>query len=126
MTHAPPEGAASPGCTTSELFEALWTALGDVIGSTATAALLQRSIKRAAAGHPELHEVAITCNRFIYTYQLPPSWQAAAAAPPPAFAGMLRELWPLLAELTGTVVVRRLREVEALRRCGVIPEDVES
>lgn len=112
-------------CAASEAFEVLWLALTDVLGPTATAALLQRSVKRAAAKTPELSDVVIARDQFVYTYTLPPSWTQAAAAPTAALQQVVRHLWPLLSELTGCVVVQRLEQDARLRRCGVIPKDVE-
>jgi hypothetical protein len=110
-------------CTASAVFEVLWGSLADVIGPTATAALIQRSVKRASADQPELHDVVIARDRFVYTYSLPTSWSQTADAPTSALKQVLRHLWPLLSELTGSVVVRRLEQDPFLRRCGVIPED---
>ena len=115
----------APPCTASDAFAALWTTLADVIGPTATAALIQRSAKRAAHDSPELRDLVITRDRFAYTYAVPRAWKEASTAPPAALTRVVRELWPVLSELTGTVVVRRLRDEPLLRRCGVIPQDVE-
>ncbi len=117
---------AADACRAAETFAVLWRTLADVIGPTATAALLQRSVKRAATEQPELRQLVITRERFEYRYTLPPSWARPAADARAALAPVVRELWPLLAELTGTVVVRRLREVPHLRRCGVLPEEDEA
>jgi hypothetical protein len=105
------------------VFAALWKGLVDVIGPTATAALMQRSVKRASADAPELQDLVIARDQFAYTYTLPASWSRATAPPAPALIQVLRHLWPLLSELTGPVVVRRLEQDPFLRRCGVIPED---
>ena len=119
-------GTAVPGpCPAAEMFALLWSTLADVIGPTATAALMQRSVKRAAAAQPELRQLVITREQFDYIYTLPKSWARPAVDSRAALAPVVKELWPLLSELTGTVVVRRLREVPQLRRCGIIPEEVE-
>jgi hypothetical protein len=112
-------------CTAARAFEVLWATLADVLGHTATAALLQRSIKRAAADVPELTSVAITREQFAYQYTLPDSWTHADATGPAAVQPIVRALWPLLAELTGSVVIERLRQNPVLRTCGVIPKDVD-
>jgi hypothetical protein len=112
---------ARPACAAAELFDVLWATLADVLGPTATAALLQRSVKRASVRQPELHDLVIRRERFVYTYTVPTSWKRPDAQARPALKQVVSELWPLLAELTGPVVVRRLREVPELRRCGVIP-----
>jgi hypothetical protein len=113
------------GCRAADVFDALWAALADVIGPTATAALVQRSVKRAAASEPELQHLLISREQFIYKYSLPASWGDAEADARPALRQVVRELVPLLAELTGPVVVRRLRQDPLLRRCGVIPQDAD-
>ena len=114
---------APPGCTAAEVFEVLWSTLADVIGPTATAALMQRSVKRASGDAPELRDLVITRDQFAYTYTLPASWSGAAAEPVEALKSVMRQLWPLLSELTGSVVVRRLQEEPLLRHCGVLPEE---
>jgi hypothetical protein len=103
----------------------LWLALADVLGQTATAALLQRSIKRAAADAPPLGGVTITREQFGYRYSLPASWEDADETARLVVQSIVRQLWPLLAELTGPVVVERLRQNPVLRECGVLPQDVE-
>ena len=114
----------SDGCTAADAFAVLWSALADVIGPTATAALIQRSIKRAVADGSELNDLVISCERFAYTYSLPRSWSAAATVPPASLVRLVEELWPMLVQLTGSVVVRRLREQPVLRRCGLVPEEL--
>jgi hypothetical protein len=126
VTQLRSEQPAPPGCTASELFDLVWMTLTDVIGPTATAALLQRSVKRAAADQPELRELVIGRDRFAYTYTVPKSWTEPGVTALPALARLVHELWPLLAELTGPVVVRRLSAVPLLRTCGIIPKDGES
>jgi hypothetical protein len=112
---------ADDRCTTSELFDALWAALSDVIGPTAAATLLQHSIRRARASHHGVDEVAIVQRQFEYTYTLPASWKTTDSVPRRDFQAIVDELWPLLASLTGTLVVRRLSSVPQLVECGVIP-----
>jgi hypothetical protein len=123
VTQSRSDKPAPANCTASELFDLLWATLTDVIGPTATAALLQRSIKRAAEDQPELRELVIGRDQFVYTYKVPPSWTRPEPTSRPALTRVVRELWPLLSDLTGPVVVRRLSDVPLLRRCGVIPKD---
>jgi hypothetical protein len=110
-------------CTASELFELLWSTLADMIGSTATAALLQRSIKRAAEQKVDLHGLAIVREQFGYRYTVPESWSTHEDRPVQALRQLVRELWPILSDLTGPIISRRLRQVPLLVRCGLIPED---
>lgn len=109
-------------CTPTALFELLWGTLVDAIGPTATAALLQRSSKRAAARHAPAGDLIITREQFVYGYKVPPSWTADPAVGLDALRALSAELCPLLSELTGPVVVRRLAGVRDLARCGVLPE----
>ena len=111
-------------CTAAEIFEVLWAALSDVIGPTATAALIQRSIKRASETEPGLLDLVIVRDRFTYKYTLPDSWTEAGSASAGTLKGLMDHLWPMLTELTGSVVVRRLEEDPFLRRCDVIPKGV--
>ena len=120
------ESPADAECTAAALFDALWGGLADVIGPTATSALIQRSVKRALPDDAGLRELVIARDGFTYTYTVPPSWTEAGAQPRAAVARLVAELWPLLTELTGSVVIRRLRDEPLLRRCGVIPEEAQS
>lgn len=112
-------------CTASELFAIVWTALVDVIGPTATAALLQRSVARAGRQGAGLADLTITRDQFAYAYAVPPSWTSEHPESIAALRHVLAELWPLLLDLTGDVVVRRLTAIPTLTHCGVIPKDAE-
>jgi hypothetical protein len=109
-------------CPAAQLFDAIWSTMSDVLGPTATAVLLQRSARRAASEQPELEQLVISREAFAYTYTLPASWTEDRPQPGDAFLHLARELAVLLSELTGPVVLRRLREVELLRRCRVFDE----
>jgi len=109
--------------TAAEVFDVLWATLADVIGPTATAALLQRSVKRASADVPELRDLVIAREQFVYTYTVPASWAKTLVDPDGALAQMVRQLIPLLSELTGSVVVRRLQAEPVLGHSGVMPKD---
>ena len=113
------------GCPPSEIFVAVWTALTDMLGSSATAALVQRAVTRAARAHPAVAQIVITRAEFEYTYEIPEAWRRPAADTDAAMRGVVRELCALLVPLTGTVVVRRLRAVPLLARCEVIPDEAE-
>jgi hypothetical protein len=114
------------GCTAAALFDALWNTLAEVIGPTAAATLLQRSLKRAVLLRPEVADVVIRRDGFAYTYTVPTFWSEERDDAVAGLRHVVRELWPLLTELTGSVVVRRLREVAMLTECGVLPEDAAS
>ncbi len=102
------------------MFAALWDALADVLGTAAAATLLRRATQRALPHHPELSGLVIVRESLDYNYTVPPAWKDPAR-PPPALATLVRELWTLLADLTGSVVVRRLAQVPALRDSGLVP-----
>jgi hypothetical protein len=104
--------------TTAEVFERLRDALADVMGSAATATFLRRAIRRATLAHPELATIAITKHHLDYEYVLPTHWTGNRASLP-ALAGMSSELEELLRELTGSVMVRRLRALPELANAGL-------
>jgi hypothetical protein len=109
-----------PGCAAADLFGALWLALVDAIGPTATATLLQRSLKAAASAGADVDGVVIRREQFSYTYKLPAGWHSDGTMPIESLRRIGQSLVPLLVELTGVVVVRRLAEVPGLARCGVL------
>jgi hypothetical protein len=71
------------------VFGVLRASLEEVLGRTATETLLKRASKRASLG----------------------DWneQRADTIPGPALGALMRELWPVLIEMTGGVLVDRLR-----------------
>jgi hypothetical protein len=107
------------------LFGALWCELVGLLGTTAAATLLSRSVTRAAAAIPELAAVRITREALAYAYAVPASWRdprnaAAVVALRRMFA---EELEPLLRELTGGVVRRHLSRVPELAALSAPPEE---
>jgi hypothetical protein len=123
-----PTGDGS-GLSAAALFSLLWEGLADVLGTAATAVLVRRAARRAAHRRPELAELAISRDNLEYRFTLPRAWteRANAATATAADALVLRELVgelrPLLVELTGPVVVRRLAKIPELRKRGIIPSD---
>lgn len=100
----------------SALFERLWDELVSLLGTAATATLVRRSLKRAGPRIPELGGLHVDREGLDYRYVLPASWRepgrdAGAIALRRLYA---EELDPLLRELTGTVVRRRLARVPEL------------
>ena len=112
--------AAADACSAADLFELLWLTLIDAVGPAATAMLLQRSIKLAAARGAAVDGLVIRRDQFEYAYTMPPSWRGESGAPLAALRDLAAELVPLLVELTGSVVVRQLSEVGDLVRCGIV------
>jgi hypothetical protein len=108
--------AASP----ADLFALLWDSLADVLGTAATAVLLRRALKRGGGEGTSLNDVVIERDELEYRYQIPAAWQAADHAEGMAvIRAMASTLRLLLAELTGTVVLRRLDRVGAFRKHGI-------
>jgi len=103
-----------PKVTGTALFKTLWDALADVLGATATATLVTRASRRALPRSPELGELAIERVDREYRYVIPRSFDRANGSAGP-LRDLLDELRPLLAELTGQVVLRGLERVPQLR-----------
>jgi hypothetical protein len=112
-------------CSPARLFGVLWETLNDIMGSAATATLVRRAVKHASSRSPGLEGLAITRERFEYRYALPESWNGESEVGLSALQGLTRELQPLLTELTGPVVLHRLRNVQELERCGLFHAEVE-
>jgi len=104
----------------AELFELLWEFLADVLGTAATATLLRRAIKRAAA-HTSWSEPVIVARKGLdYAYRLPETWkQPGNEEALGALRVVAAELRVLLVELTGPVVVRRLGRLAPFRKLGI-------
>lgn len=119
--------AGDPRATAGELFELLWDNLADLMGTGATATLLRRAAKHAAARDPALGGLVIERDGLQYRYELPEAWRRArddlALAGLRALACALR---PLLLELTGPVVVNRLARLDPLREAGVFAAEEEA
>jgi hypothetical protein len=108
--------AASP----ADLFALLWDSLADVLGTAATAVLLRRALKRATGEGTSISGVVIERDELAYSYQIPAAWQTADHAAGLAVMRVIAStLRPLLAELTGSVVLRRLDSVPAFRKHGI-------
>ncbi|WP_225414155.1 hypothetical protein [Stigmatella hybrida] len=121
----PNEASEAHGCDPTELFELIWAALVDLLGSAAAATLIRRSLKRAAERAPGLNGISISRERFEYRYVLPAGWKDNPSGALDGLREVGRELHPLLLELTGLVVVHRLRGIPALERCRVFPSENE-
>jgi hypothetical protein len=113
---AGPEAGSAAG-----LFVLLWATLSDIFGTTATATLIARAMKRASPSMPGLAELSISTRNFTYEYRLPDSWRASDNANAmAAFDRLLEELVPLLTTLTGHVVVRQLARLEPFAAKGLL------
>ena len=109
--------------TAARLFAMVWETMADVLGTAATATLVRRSARRAAERYPELAALTVSRAGFDYGYRLPESWHTGAAAGLPALCALVRALSPLLVELTGPVILRRLRAIPELARCEISFEE---
>jgi len=103
--------------TPSEIFDVLWGTLVELLGSTATATLLRRSARRRLGDFPELVELAITRKDFEYTYAVPADWKYASERSNAALQALVQDLCSLLLELTGPVVLHRLKTSSQLAKC---------
>jgi hypothetical protein len=113
---APAAGSAA------QTFAVLWTALHDVMGSAATAALLRRAAQYGSNRSPELGALVVRRERFEYRYEVPNSWAQEARD---SLHVLMSELRPLLVELTGPVVLRRLHGIPELQPGGHFSPEVQ-
>jgi DNA-binding CsgD family transcriptional regulator len=95
-----------------EIYGLLHETLSEVIGRTATEALLSRALQRAGADDPELGALVRDRDKG----GAPVQWWTDERRGMRYFGTIMRELWPLLIEITGPVVVARLE------RRGIAPE----
>jgi len=114
---------ADSGCTAAQLFDLVWEAMADVLGTAATATLMRRSAKRAAARRRDLDLLVVSRSGFNYSYRVPDDWLVCGTEPVMSVRELARELSPLLVELTGPVIIRRLSAIPALQRCDVMFEE---
>lgn len=113
------------GATTVALFDLVWVELVRVLGTPAVAVLVRRAAKRAVQRRPDLDFAGLDVQHasLEYRYVLPPSWQDDAPQSREALRYLVRhELCPLLAALTGPVVVGLLARIPELRRADIVPE----
>jgi hypothetical protein len=97
--------------TAASSFQLLWDSLTDLIGISATATLVRRAAKHAEPMTPSLSQLVITKSAFDYQFVVPPHWNENGAE---ELGKLLRTLQSLLLDLTGPVVVQRLRSIPAL------------
>jgi hypothetical protein len=76
------------------------------MGAAATATLMRNALKHAAVQSPDLSARAITRDRFEYRYAVPTSWNSASPDSAASLELLMRQLQPLLFELTGPVVIQ--------------------
>lgn len=100
------------GGSVREIYGLLHDTLSEVIGRTATEALLRRALRRASAQDAELAALARGSAAGGATVQ----WWTDERHSMRYLRAVMRELWPLLIEITGPVVVARLE------RRGIVPD----
>ena len=121
LRSAPPNGAAAGAdLSSADLFTLLWDSLSDILGTAATATLLRRAARRAVPRCPELGELGIVREKLEYRTTLPSAWADGVDDTPRGLRELVSELRPLLVELTGPVVFRRLERIPELRARGII------
>ena len=118
-------GRLGADLSAANTFGILWRALVDILGTAAAATLLRRAALRALPRWPELAALSIRRESLEYYYTVPSAWNDPAPDPPQALSELARELWMLLAELTGSVVVNRLAQIPELRDQGIVPHGEE-
>jgi hypothetical protein len=111
------------GPTDAALFDLLWVALADLLGTAAIAALLRRAAKHATSGNAELAGLVIQREGLGYRYTVPEVWRLRAGGPSPALRALVYHLRPILVELTGPVVLQRLERIPELGRWINPPEE---
>jgi len=121
----PAGGGSNALLSASELFTILWEALADILGTAAAATLLRRAAQRAVSLWPELAALSITRENLGYRYTVPSAWKDPAPEQTEALCELARELWALLVDLTGSVVVNRLAQIPELRDQGIVPQREE-
>ena len=102
------------------LFKLIWDPMAEVLGTTAAATLLSRAARRATPRSPDLGELAVLRTADGYTYQLPRALIGKVEHTPVALRELFAELRPMLVQLTGQVVVRRLEQIPGLQERGIL------
>lgn len=102
------------------LFKLIWDCVADVLGTTATATLVLRAARRAMLRSPELGELQVLRTDAGYTYALPRALVGKVEYTPVALRELVGELRPLLVEMTGQVVVRRIEQIPSLQERAIL------
>lgn len=92
------------GGSVREIYDLLYETLSEVVGRTATEALLRRALQRASSQDPDLDALA----RKSGEEGAPVQWWSDGRRGMTYLRAVMRELWPLLIDITGPVVVARL------------------
>jgi hypothetical protein len=114
------EGDVAAGLSGAVLFRILWDELVDILGTAATAVVMERALRRARTASRELGELTITRVDGQFGYAFPADF-VQAVGPSNALNSLVGELRPLLVELTGQVAVQHLGRVPELRGWAPAP-----
>ena len=77
-------------------------------------------MRRAMPHSPELDDFAVTRTDAGYSYSLPRALVGKVEHTPVALRELVGELRPLLVELTGQVVVRRIQQIPEFQERGIL------
>jgi hypothetical protein len=102
------------------LFKLIWDCVADVLGTTATATLVRRAARRAMVRSPELGGLEVLRTDAGYTYALPRALVGKVDYTPVALRELVGELRPLLVEMTGQIVVRRIEQIPSLQERAIL------
>jgi hypothetical protein len=97
--------------------------MADILGTGATATLLRRAVQKTAERRPDLKDLAIRTEALEYAFTVPDSWNEPQTTAMDALRDVVRELRPVLAELTGRVVLRQLEKLELLSKHQIMTEE---
>ena len=101
--------------TAARLLDIIWANLVDMLGTAAAATVLKRAIKRACVRLPELEGVVVAREGWEYRCSPPEAWHERHPSETPAFIALVQDdLFPILRELTGPIVLQRLERVPEL------------
>jgi len=115
----PPSADGTAELRGAALFKLIWDTVAEVLGTTATATLLRRAAQRAAPRSPELGELTMLRTEAGYTYSLPRGLVGKLEHTDP-LRELVSELRPLLVELTGQLIVRRIEQIPGLQERGIL------
>jgi hypothetical protein len=101
-----------------------WESLVDILGSATAATLVRRAAARAAARAPSLKELTVAREHLEYRCVVPGSWRSDESGA--ELHVLCEELGALLRELTGSVVINRLRGVPELKTAGLFQTENET
>jgi hypothetical protein len=97
--------------------------MANILGTGATATLLRRAIRKVAERRPDLKGLTIRKEALKYAFTIPDSWNEPQTTEMDALRDVTQALRPMLAELTGRVVLRQLEKLELLKEHRIMTEE---